>query len=330
MTVQRILQRIETEPLPRVLFVHGSEAVWHDRIYAALKRRSAKDSLAEFNWSVFYGNKDLDLETLLLELGMVAWGEGPKIVVLKNGELVPVAIMDSLASWLQQNTKANCLALFVDKVDQRLKYVKTLRQFALEVECEALHGDKLVRYVLDLCTEQGKKMKRNTAELFLSRVGADLLLIQNELEKLFALSEGQEEITSADVQAISSLSPAQIANHTIFEMMDFIVQKKRQEALGVLDMLLEAGEPPLRILPLIERQLRLVLAAKTATTNLDDVAKQMGETNAYALKKVQKHAKNYDLQEIFSGFRGVLHADHELKLGVPGDQVLTDLIIKLT
>lgn len=330
MNVQKTLQRIEVEPLPRVLFVHGSEIVWHDRIYAALKRRNAKDSMAEFNWSVFHGHKELSLEALLVELGMVPWGEGPKIVILKNGELVPAAIMESLASWLEQNPKANCLALFVNKVDQRLKYVKILRQFALEVACEALQGDALVRYVIDLCAEQGKKMKRDTAELFLSRVGADLLLIQNELEKLFAWSEERQEITSADVQGVSSLSPAQIANHTIFEMTDFIVQKKRQEALKVLGMLLEAGEPALRILPLIERQLRLVLAAKTAATNLDDVAKQMGETNSYALKKVQKHAKKYDLQEIFSGFRGVLHADRELKLGVPGDQVLTDLIIKLT
>jgi DNA polymerase-3 subunit delta len=329
-TAQEILQEIETEPLPRVLFVHGPETVWHDRIFTALKHRNSKDSLAEFNWSVFYGSKDMDLEPLLLELGMVPWGDGPKIVVLKNGESVPAAIMEHLASWLEQNLKTNCFALFVDKVDQRLKYVKILRQFALEVECEALQGDALLRHVVDLCTREGKKMKRETAELFLNRVGHDLLMIQNELEKLFAFSEGQEEITCFDVQSISSLSPAQIVNHTVFQMTDFIVQKRRQEALGVLNVLLAAGEPALRILPLIERQLRLVLAAKTAETNLDDVAKQMGETNSYALRKVQKHAKKYDLQEIFSGFQEVLHADRELKLGVPGDQVLSDLIVKLT
>jgi len=173
-------------------------------------------------------------------------------------------------------------------------------------------------------------MRRETAELLLSRVGTDLLMIHNELEKLFAFCQEQEEITPSVVENVSSLAPAQILNHTVFQMTDSLVQKNRQEALATLNSLLEAGEPALRILPLVERQLRLVLAAKTAETNLDDVAKQMGETNSYALKKVYKLAKTHEFPEIFRGFREVLWADRQLKQGVPGEQVMTDLIIRLT
>jgi DNA polymerase-3 subunit delta len=329
-TVQKLLKEIEGGSVPRVLFVHGPETIWHDQIYSALRKRKAKDSLAEFNWSVFYGNKEFDLEALLLDLGMVAWGSEEKIVVLRNAELVPAAPMEQLASWLEEHPDANCLAIFLAKVDNRLKYVKILRRLAREIECAPLKGDSLVRYVSDSCTEQGKKITRDTVMAFLDRVGTDLLVIQNELEKLWAWSAGREEITLSDIQTVSSLSPGQIGERTVFQMTDFIVQEKRQEALDVLNMLIVAGEPALRLLPLIERQLRLVLAAKTATTNLDEVARQMGESNSYALKKIHKHAQNYDLQKIFEGFRAVLQADRELKLGAPGDQVLTNLIIKLT
>ncbi|HKM42918.1 MAG TPA: DNA polymerase III subunit delta [Limnochordia bacterium] len=330
MTVQKLLKEIASKPLPRVLFIHGPETMWHDQIYAALKERNAKDSLGEFNWSVFYGNKEFDIEALLLDLGMVPWGSEARIVVVRNAELVPAALMEKLASWLEKHTEANCLALFLNKVDNRLKYVKILRQFATEIECAPLKGDRLIRYVLDLCMEQGKKMKRDTAVAFLDRVGGDLRLIQNELEKLWAWSDGREEITLTDIRTISSLSPEQIEKDTVFRLTDLIVQEKRQEAMEVLNALMVAGEPALRLLPLIERQLRLILAAKTATGNLDDVARQMGESNSYALKKIYKQAQDYDLQKIFHGFRAVLHADRELKLGGPGDQVLTNLIIKLT
>ncbi len=304
--------------------------MWHDRIFAALKKRNTEDSLAEFNWSLFYGDKDFDLEPLVYELGQVPWGSGPKIVVLRNAELVPAAIMDKLVAWLQQNSRSNHVSIFANKVDKRLKYVKVLREFAQEIECIPLQGDQLLRYVLDLCTEQGKKMKRGTAELFISRVGTDLLLIQNELEKLFALCAGRDEITPSDVEGVTSLSPGQVFDNAIFQMTDFIVQSKRKEALEILHLLLGAGEAGLRILPVIERQLRLVLAATTTTTNLDVTAKQMGESNSYALKKVHAQAQRYDLQRILEGFRAVLHADRELKLGVPGEQALTDLIVKLT
>ena len=328
--MQKTLKKIETEPLPRVLLVHGPETVWRDRIQAVLRKRNEASSFAEWNWSVFYGDKEFDVESLLVELGVVPWGDLPKIVLLKKADLIPTGTMDIVASWLEEHPDANCLAIFLDKLDKRLKYPKTLRKFGLEVECKPLKGDALVRYVLDLCTEHGKKMKRDTATIFLDRVGADLLVIHNEFEKLLAWSSGREEITAQDVQTVSSLSPGQIQERTIFQMTDFIVQKKRQEALGVLNLLLAAGEPALRILPVIERQLRLVLAVKTTTTNLDDTAKDMGESNSYPLRKVQSYAKKYSLQEVFDGFKAVLHADRELKLGVPGEQVLSDLLIKLT
>jgi len=328
--VQELLKEIKNGSLPHVLFIHGPETMWQDQIYNALKERNTRDSLGEFNWSAFYGNKDFDLDGLLLELGMVPWGGGEKIVVVKNADVVPAPLMEKLALWLEQHPESNRLALFLDKVDNRLKYVKILRQLAREVECTPLKGDSLVRHILDSCTEQGKTTTRDTAAAFLDRVGTDLHRIQNELEKLWAWTDGRDEITLADVKTISSLSPEQIEKDTVFRMTDLIVQKKRDEALVVLSNLLAAGEPALRLLPLIERQLRLILAAKTAQANLDEVARQMGESNSYALKKIYRQAQDYDLNKIFSGFDAVLHADRELKLGAPGDQVLTNLIIKLT
>ena len=65
----------------------------------------------------------------------------------------------------------------------------------------------------------------------------------------------REKITSLDVQTISSLSPGQIQERTIFQMTDRIVRKQRNEALDILSLLLTSGEPALRILPVIERQL---------------------------------------------------------------------------
>lgn len=328
--MQRILTQLEKEPLPRVILVHGPEVFWQERVFTILQERNAKDPMGEWNWSVFHGSKEFDLEPFLAELGMVSWGDNPRIVVLREGGLIPAGVMDTIATWLEEHPQSNILAIFLDKVDNRWKYLKTLRKFALEIECKPLQGEALVRYVLDYSLEQAKKMGRPTAELFLDLVGADLLTIHNELDKLVNYTEGREEITVKDLQAITSLSPAQIENHTIFQMTDLIVQKKRQEALEVLNSLLSAGEPPMRILPLIERQLRLVLAAKTSTTRPEETARQMGENSAYPLKKIQPYVKNFSLEEILAHFKAVVSADREMKLGTPGDQVLVDLIIKLT
>lgn len=328
--VQTILKQLATKPLPRVLLVYGPEIIWHDRAYAVLKKRNSQDEFAEWNWSVYQGHKEFDLDGLLAELGMVPWGDTSKIIILQEAQLIPASTMEKLATWLVDHPEANFLAIFLDKVDKRWKYLKTLKKIAVELECVPLQGESLIRYISDYCAEQGKTIKRTTIELFLERVGSNLLTIHNELDKLFAFSGEEEEISKKSVLAMSSLSPGQVVNDTIFKMTDFIVQRKRKEALEVLDLLLNSGEVPLRILPLIERELRLLLATKTSQTNLEQTAKQMGERSSYPLKKIQRHCGNFSLEEIFSGFEFVLYADQELKLGVDGKQILTDLIIKLT
>lgn len=328
--MHKVLAQLEKDPLPRVILVHGPEIVWQERVLAILQERNAADPMGEWNWSVFHGSKDFDLEPFFAELAMMPWGDTKKIVILKEGDNITAGTMETIATWLEQHPGANTLAVFLGKVDNRWKYLKILRKFALEIECKPLQGEALTRYVLDYCLERHKKLGREAAELFLERVGTDLLTIHNELNKLVNFTEGREEISSDDILAITSLSPGQIASHTIFQMTDLIVQKKRQEALQVLHLLLTAGEPPMRILPLIERQLRLVLAAKTSETRPEETARQMGESSAYALKKIQPYTKNFSLGEIFAGFDAVVKADREMKLGTPGDQVLAELIIKLT
>lgn len=325
-----LLKKLESEPLPRVLVVHGEETMWKERVYDVLKRRSAQDGFGEWNWSVFHGAKDFNLEPLLTELAMLPWGESSKTVVLRDAHLVSAETMEKLARWLEDNPQANCLALFFEQVDERLRFWKTLRPLALEIKCDPLPGERLASYVEKYCSQRGKALERTTTELFLARVGSNLHVIHNELDKLIALVGERRELTVEDLEAVTSLWPAQIANHTIFQLTDLIAQKKRQEALNVLDLLLSAGEVPLRILALIERQLRLLLAAKTSSGNLDTAAREMGESSSYALKKLRAQAKQFSLEEIFAGFQAVVQADGDIKLGASGEEALTDLIIKLT
>lgn len=322
--------QLENEVLPKVVIIHGSDKAQHERALSILRQRNAKDPLAEWNWSVFRGDKDFELEPLFAELGMIPWGDSTKIVILQEADLIPAATLENLANWLKDKQKTNPLVLFFAKLDKRLKFLRIMRDFSWEIECNPLEGESLTRYIMDYCLEQGRKLKRDAAELFLARVGTDMLVIQAELAKLLNWSEGRTELGKEDVEAVTSVHPGQIANHTVFQLTDAIIQRKRDEALAVLKLLLAAGEPPLRILPLIDRQFRLVLAAKATKAHLDQTARQMGENSSYGLKLAQPQARRYTLEQIFAAFEGIVKADQAIKLGVPGEEVMVDLIIKLT
>ena len=243
---------------------------------------------------------------------------------------VPSSVMETIVQWVQSREQTNSLAVFFHKLDNRLKYVKTLRAFAVEIKCEPLQGESLIRYIMDYCYEQGKEMKRSTCQLFVEKVGSNLLFVHNELDKLLALAHNEKEITRNHVQSITSIIPGQVENNTVFQLTDYIAQGKRREALGVLDVLINGGEAPMRILPLIERQLRLILAAKTRTASIEETARQMGENSPYPLKKMGSASDKFTIEELLNGFEAVVKADREMKLGVPGHKVLEELIVKLT
>ena len=86
-------------------------------------------------------------------------------MVLREAHLVPGDTMEKLAKWLEENPQANSLALFYHQLDQRWRYLKILRQFALEVECSALRGEELADHVAKYCAGEGKKIEQVAVQL---------------------------------------------------------------------------------------------------------------------------------------------------------------------
>ena len=328
--MQQMIKKIKTGPLQRAYLVHGSETVWREAVLDALRDRVLKEGFSDWNWAVFYGSKNTEAGFILEELATAPWGGGSKVVAVMDAESVPSSVMETVVRWLHSKEQANSLALFYNKLDNRLKYVKMLKEFAVEIKCEPLQGESLIRYIMDYCYEQGKVMKRAVCQLFVDKVGSNLLFVHNELDKLLTLAHDEPEITMDHVQSITSLAPSELENNTVFRLTDFISQRKRSEALNALKVLIDGGESPMRILPLIERQLRLILAAKTRTTSIEETARQMGENSSYPLKKTEPFAQNFTMDELLAGFEAVVGADREMKLGVRGDKVLEELIVKLT
>jgi len=328
--VQEILREIKQGQLAPVYVIHGPEVMWQAAVYRALHERVMTHGLGEWNWSLYQGNKEFTVEELIADLGTMPWGGGEKIIVVRDAQMIPTAELDTVVTWLQNHEDSPCLALFFNKIDSRLKVIKSLLALGREIRCESLQGEALLRHVTNYCITQGKTIKREAAQLFVDMVGSDLLLIANELDKLLSFIGNESEITVQAVEAVTSLSPGEAEQNAIFAMTDHIAAGDQKAALRVLERLFDSGENPFRILPVIERQLRLLLAAKTRVGTLEETAQVMGERSAYPLRKASQYAGSFSIEQLYEGFGAVVEADREMKLGTPGEAVLRDLIIRLT
>lgn len=328
--MQKVMEQIKTEKLAPVYVVHGPETAWHEAVYHALRDRVAASGFGEWNWSVYHGHKDFVVDELITDLATLPWGAGEKVVVLKDAHLIPAEQLERLAQWLEEHEAAGILAVFFAKLDMRLKYAKQFLKLGQEIACQNLQGEELQRYIAAYVHARGKSMARSVVELFVEMVGTELQFIHNELDKLISYAGDRRDITADMVREITSIAPGEAAENAVFTMVDYIAAGDQKAALAALDGLFSAGESPFRILPLIERQLRLLLAAKTRTTSFEDTAKLMGERSAYPLRKAAKYADRFSLEQLYRGFDAVVEADGEMKLGAAGEAILRDLVIRLT
>jgi len=327
--MDKIKQQLLEEPLAKVYLIHGEDAYRQQEIYRILQLRAEQEGSMEWNWVNLTASQELQLADLITEINTSPWGSGKKIIALLDADQLGTDVLNKLANFLEKAGNVNCLAMFFSDLDKRLKAIKQLLQIGVEIECRHLSGEALIRWVQDYVSMHKRKISYEVAEKFLAKVGDDLTFIKNELDKLLLYTHEQATITDTDVSVITSIGPNQLEHGAIFDMVEAVAARQTERALAIVKELLDAKEPPLKILPLIERQLRLLLVAKfKGSISLAAAAQAMGEKE-YPLKQAEKYKDKFTYAQLERGLQQVLLADSDLKRGADPYQVLEQLIISL-
>lgn len=159
----------------------------------------------------------------------------------------------------------------------------------------------------------------------LNREGTvDLRLADSELEKLLTYA-GDRAVTQADVRLL--VSP--IGLDSIFELMDSMADRNGAKATGALHRYLEAGEPPLRILALVARQVRLL----TMTRGLADAGAGPRDFAArlpvpsFVVPKLQRQARRFTMTTLTEAVTGLAALDAAIKTGRIDAELALDVFV---
>ena len=146
--------------------------------------------------------------------------------------------------------------IFVEsEVDGRNKLVNWFKKNGYKTEMKAPSEGELRKWIAKLCKDEGKQIYENAAEYFIGAVGLDMLLIKNELEKVFSYCGDRDEITVDDIRAIC----VNEADDTLYAMIDAIGNRNRMDALKLYRDLLALKLEPLFILSQLSRNVRKML-----------------------------------------------------------------------
>ena len=159
----------------------------------------------------------------------------------------------------------NCLMLTAEAVDRRKKIFKVIDRTGV-----VLHFGKIketatretlkseAKKLLDGC---GKSLTSGAWAALGKKTGFQLRPSLNELQKLVVFAGEKTMIDEEDVETVVGKTK----EDRVFDLTNAMSEKNAKAALLALQALLDQGEPPLMILSMISREIRLLLQASILT-----------------------------------------------------------------
>lgn len=114
---------------------------------------------------------------------------------------------------------------------------ETLGGYCGVVELARVEEGEGARWIIEFAASKGVKVEPEAARELVDSLGADLMLISSELEKLMLYVGEKKRITLGDVEAMVLAAK----QRSLYELTDAISAKDRTRALEILDALLAAG-----------------------------------------------------------------------------------------
>jgi len=212
---------------------------------------------------------------------------------------------------------------------------ETLGQYCGTVELARVDESDGMRWVIDTAAKQGVKMEQDAAREMVDSLGADMMLVSRELEKLILFAGERKRVTLGDVETMVLAAK----QRSLYELTDAISARDRGRALAVLDALLASGDGEdaaighLYMLARTFRQMMVILEKNVRDPRaIWQVLWQGFRVPPFAAEDIIRQARRYkSRRELSRALRLIARADFALRSNPPSKRlVLENLVLQLS
>lgn len=203
--------------------------------------------------------------------------------------------------------------LLNDKRERANKFKKIIeldKKGCTVVLVEKLKGVKLINKIENIFKEQGKTIGKIELRYFSEMVENNFDIIEREVDKLINFTEGRE-ITKIDID----LMLPKTNEDDMFDLIDFISQKKANKAIDLINELLSKGEDIFSILRLIQEQFKKLYIAKLCLDKgqrVDDISREL-KLPSFVAEKLMNQSRKFKDGAIKRALNTTLETEKRLK-----------------
>lgn len=307
-----------------ILFLYGEESYLLQEKLQQIIARAREQGIDATNTA------DLDAvetepNTLSQHLQAAPFLAPKRLVIIRNWLTQKSADEGSALAELLASVPETTIAVIVEsgKPDKRRSGFKEITKIASKSwEYAPVEASAAARQAVAMASAQGSQMTAAVAAELVERVGADLQALATEIAKL---SIAHSQITE---QTLDDLVVPNVEGN-IFTLVDALGQRRLPTAMQELHALLEAEEPPLRILAMMIRQFRLLLSVQAiGERKLSDaeIAKAIA-VPPWLVSKLKYQADSFAPTELRQIYQQLATLDEKLKMSPPSPEALLQLFM---
>ncbi|MEA3459923.1 MAG: DNA polymerase III subunit delta, partial [Chloroflexota bacterium] len=312
----------------RFYIFHGEDEFGCSEKLARLKERMGDPTMANLNTTVLDGSQ-VTLADLRLACDAAPFMAKRRLILVKGllTRLEPREKRGERSPWQKKYLKE-----LVDYLKQlpdttRLVFVegKTIGEDnpAYRLALSDEHGfvkkvklpseGELSGWIRERARAKGAQIEPAAARELATFVGDNLRLLDQEIEKLIAYTDGARPISQDDVRLLTSY----VREANIFHMVDALGRRDGQRASKLLHRLLDDGAHPLALLGMIVRQFRIMIQVKElAGRGLRPraIGAKLGLRN-FVVRKGLRQARGFSMARLEGIYRKLLETDLAIKTG---------------
>lgn len=339
MKYKDIVYNIKDKNFEKIYLLYGRE---HYLIDNAIKlfRESLNESMIDFNLEIVDG-KETTLDQLLSSIETLPFMDERKIVIVKDFELLTKAKKKNFSdkdektfiSHLENIPDTTVLVFAVyGEIDKRKNIVSKISQNGIAYNCEKISDMELFKWTKKKF-EQNKVIIENAQIMyFIESTGYKdknneytLSDIDNEIKKISSFAGSNTKITN---EVIDRLSQKKIEND-IFKLIDYIGDKNSQNAIKILNDMINEGESVLGIFAMINKQFRTVLQVKELLNkglNNKKISEKL-KISLFIVNKSIKISRNFTESMIIDMLNYILESDYKIKNGLMRDTLAIEMLV---
>ena len=216
--------------------------------------------------------------------------------------------------------------VFVDgDISERNSLLRLLSPLAQVRRFPRLSQRDLPGWIQARAREEGVDISPEAVRLLADLVGNDLWALWQELKKLALYAEGRR-VEDEDVRALTVAA----RESSVFTLVDAVVEGRPDQALRLLEQLLDQGAAAPYLLAIITRQYRNLLLAKEMLRDrhqAGEIGGRLGIVSRFALGKVLEQAGRYPPAKLEASYRRLLEADASIKSGIYRDELALEVLV---